>query len=180
MLNLQLRVLGELSERVLVVDVDVLIGLMVDDFSGNVEERDVMSLCNVEDGVAGTVGEPSHADVQRVITGLHVINGELGKEVNCIGGREQSKIDLLRPHLRILLPERSNDLEPELHDGDEAQGGALMVLFNFSSDNVESSLDQVGEVFGAKRSGVGLKCLIVLEMMSFVVDHPGWLLILLF
>ncbi len=152
----------------------------MDDLAGDVDERDVVGLSDVKDGVEGAVGESSHADVQAVIAGLNVIDGELCKEVNGVGGRKQSKMNLLRCRLRILLPEKSDDLEPELHDGNEAQRGALMILFYFSSDDVEGGLDQVWEVFGAESSCVGLKSLIVFEVVSFVVDHPRRLLVLLF
>ncbi len=151
----------------------------MDDLAGDVDERDVVGLSDVKDGVAGAVGESSHTDVQTVIAGLNVIDGELCKEVDGVGGREQSKMNLLRCRLRILLPEKSDDLEPELHDGDEAQRGALMVFFYFGSDDVEGGLDQVWEVFRAECSCVGLECLVVFEVVGFVIDHPRRFLVLL-
>jgi len=54
----------------------------VDDFTGDVDKQDVMSLSDVKDGVAGTVGESSHADVQAVVTALDVIDGKLGEQVH--------------------------------------------------------------------------------------------------
>ena len=48
----------------LIVDVYMLVRLVVDDFTGDVDKQDVMSLSNVKDHVAGTFGESSHADVQ--------------------------------------------------------------------------------------------------------------------
>jgi hypothetical protein len=180
MLNLRSELWSELSKGMLVVDVNVLIGQMVDDLAGDVDERDVVGLGDVENGIAGTVGESSHADVQAVIAGLNVIDGELCKEVNSIGGRKQSKVNLLCSHFRILLPEKSDDLEPELHDGDKTQRGALMIFFYFSSNDVEGGLDEVWEVFGAEGSSVGLESLIVFEVMGFVIDHPGRFLVLLF
>ncbi len=152
----------------------------MDDLAGDVNERDVVSLGDVKDGIAGAVGKSSHADVQAVIAGLHVIDGKLCKEVNSIGGHEQSKVNLLCSRFRILLSKKSDDLEPELHDGDEAQRGALMILFYFGSDDVEGGLDQVWEVFGMEGSGIGLESLIIFEVMGFVIDHPGWFLVLLF
>ncbi len=59
---------------------------MVDDLAGDVDERDVMGLSDVKDGVAGAVGKSSLADVQAVIPGLHVIDGKLCEEVNGVGG----------------------------------------------------------------------------------------------
>ena len=47
----------------LIVDVYVLVRLVVDDFTGDVNKQDVMSLSDVKDRVAGTIGEFSHADV---------------------------------------------------------------------------------------------------------------------
>ncbi len=120
-MNLQLGMWDKLSKQVLIVDVDVLVGQMVDDLTSDVDEGDIMSLGDVEDGIAGAVGEPSHADVQAVIAGLHVIDGELGEEVNGVRGHKQSRMNLLCCHFQILLPEKSDDLKPELHDGNEAQ-----------------------------------------------------------
>jgi hypothetical protein len=61
----------------LTVGVNVLVQDMVDDFTGDIDKRDVVSLSDVKDGVAGAVGKSSHADVQAVITAFNVINGEL-------------------------------------------------------------------------------------------------------
>jgi len=47
----------------LTVGVDVLVRNVMDDFAGDVDKRDVVGLGDVEDGVAGAVGESSHADV---------------------------------------------------------------------------------------------------------------------
>ena len=47
----------------LTVGVDVLVRNVMDDFTGDVDKRDVVGLGDVEDGVAGAVGESSHADV---------------------------------------------------------------------------------------------------------------------
>ncbi len=152
----------------------------MDDLAGNIDERDVVGLGDVKDVVAGAVGKSSHADVQAVVTDLHVIDGKLCEEVNSIRGREQSKLNLLCSRFRILLPEKSDDLEPELHDGDKPQRSALMVLFYFNSNDVEGGLDQVWEVFSAEGGGVGLERLIILEMVGLVIDHPRWFLVLLF
>ena len=53
----------------------------MDDLAGDVDERDVVSLGDVKDGVAGAVGESSHADVQAVVAAFNVIDGELGEQV---------------------------------------------------------------------------------------------------
>jgi hypothetical protein len=81
MLNLRLGLWMKLTERMLAVDVDVLIGLMVDDFASDVDQWDAVCLCDVEDGIAGAVGEPPHADVKTMVAALSVINGELGEQV---------------------------------------------------------------------------------------------------
>ena len=47
----------------LIVDMYVLVRLMVDDFTGDFNKQDVMSLSDVKDRFAGTIGEFSHADV---------------------------------------------------------------------------------------------------------------------
>jgi hypothetical protein len=52
-----------------------------DDFTGDVDKRDVVCLSNVKDGVASKVGESSHADVQAVIAAFNVIKGELCEQV---------------------------------------------------------------------------------------------------
>jgi hypothetical protein len=114
----------------------------MDDFAGDVDERDVVSLSDVEDGVAGAVGESSHADVQAVITAFNVINGELGEQVGDVWRCQQGQVDLLGRRLWLLLLEKSDNLEPELNDGDEAKRGALMILLDFGRDDAERCLDQ--------------------------------------
>ena len=80
MLILLMERLGkELSKQMLIEGIYMLVRLMVGDFTGNEDKRDVVSLSNVEDGVAGAVGESSHADVQAVIAAFNVVDGELGK-----------------------------------------------------------------------------------------------------
>ncbi len=79
----------------------------------------------------------------------------------------------------MLLPEKSNDLEPELNDGDEAKRGALMILLNLGRDDAECCLDQGWEIFQTKRTGVGLESLVVFKVLRLVVYHPRRLLILL-
>jgi hypothetical protein len=54
----------------------------VDDFTGDVDKRDVVGLSDVKDGVTGTIGKSSHADVQAVIAAFNVVVGELGKQVS--------------------------------------------------------------------------------------------------
>ena len=93
---------------------------MVDDFTGNVDKRDVVSLSNVEDGIAGAVGESFHADVQAVIAAFNVVDGELGKQVYDVRRCEQSQMNLLRGCLWVVLPEKSDYLEPELNNRDDA------------------------------------------------------------
>ncbi len=66
----------------LTVGVDVLVQNVMDDFAGDVDERDVVGLGDVEDGVAGTVGESSHANIQAVVAAFNVIDGELGEQVS--------------------------------------------------------------------------------------------------
>ncbi len=52
------RWLGEeLSKQMLTVSVDVLVRNVMDDFTGDVDERDVVRLSDVKDGVAGAVGK---------------------------------------------------------------------------------------------------------------------------
>ena len=80
--------------------------------------------------------------------------------------------------LRMLLPEKSDNLEPELNDGDEAKRGALMILLNFGRDDAERCLDQGWEIFQTKRTGVGLESLVVFKVLRLVVYHPRRLLIL--
>ena len=92
----------------------------MDDFTGDVDKQDVMSLSDVKDGVAGIVGESSHADVQAVVTALDVIDGKLGKQVCDVQRCEQSEMNLLCSCLRVLLPEKSDDLEQELNNCDKA------------------------------------------------------------
>jgi hypothetical protein len=89
-------------------------------------------------------------------------------------------VDLLRSCFWLLLPEKSNNLEPELDDRNEAKRRALMVLFNFGCNNAECCLDQSWEIFQTKHSGVGLESSVVLEVLRLVVYHPRGLLILLF
>jgi hypothetical protein len=66
----------------LTVGMNVLVRDMMDYFTGDVDKGDVMSLGNVKDGIAGAVGESSHADVQAVIAAFNVVNGELGEQVS--------------------------------------------------------------------------------------------------
>jgi hypothetical protein len=163
----------------LTVNVDVLVRNVMDDFAGDVDERDVMGLGNVKNGVAGAVGKSSHADVQAVVTAFNVIDGELGEQVGDIWRCQPGQVDLLGCRLRLLLPEKSDNLEPELNDGNEAKRGALMILFYFGRDDAERCLDQSWEIFQTKRTGVGLESLLVFEVLCFVVYHPRMLLILL-
>ncbi len=65
----------------LIVSVNVLVWLMMDDFTGDVDKRDVVGLGNVENGNTGTVSTSSHADVQAMVATFNVINGELGEQV---------------------------------------------------------------------------------------------------
>jgi hypothetical protein len=65
----------------LTVGVNVLVWDVVDDFTGDVDKRDVVGLSNVKDGVASAVGKSSHTDVQAVIAAFKVIDGELGEQV---------------------------------------------------------------------------------------------------
>ena len=109
-----------MSKQALIVDVYVLVRLVVDDFTGDVDKQDVMSLSNVKDRVASTVSESSHADVQAVVTALDVIDGKLGEQVHDVQRCEQSQMNLLRGCLWALLPEKSDYLEPELNNCDDA------------------------------------------------------------
>jgi len=121
MLILLMERLGkELSKQMLIEGIYVLVRLMLDDFTGNVDKRDVVSLSNVEDGVAGAVGESSHADVQAVIATFNVVDGELGKQVCDVRRCEQSQMNLLSGRLWVLLPEKSDHLEPELDNRKKA------------------------------------------------------------
>ncbi len=63
----------------LIVGVDVLVRNVMDDFAGDVDKRDVVSLGDVEDGVAGAVGKSSHANVQAVVAAFNVVDGKLGE-----------------------------------------------------------------------------------------------------
>ncbi len=85
----------ELSKRMLTVSVDLLVQNVMDDFTGDVDERDVVGLGDVKDGVAGAVGKSSHTDVQAVIAAFNVIDGELGKQVSDIWRCQQGQVDLL-------------------------------------------------------------------------------------
>ena len=163
----------------LTVGVDVLVRNVMDDFTGDVDKRDVVGLGDVEDGVAGAVGESSHADVQAVVAAFNVIDGELGEQVGDVWRCQQGQVDLLGRRLRVLWPEKSDDLEPELNDGDEAKRGALMILLNLGRDDAERCLDQGWEIFQTKRTGVGLESLVVFKVLRLVVYHPRRLLILL-
>ena len=98
----------------------MLVRLVVDDFTGDDDKQDVMNLSDVKDCVAGTVGESSHADVQAVVTALDVIDGKLGEQVRDVRKCEQSQMNLLRGCLWVLLPEKSDYLEPELNNRDKA------------------------------------------------------------
>jgi hypothetical protein len=163
----------------LTVGVDVLVRNVMDDFTGDIDERDVVCLSDVKDGVAGAVGKFSHADAQAVIAAFNVINGELGEQVSDVWRCQQGQMDLLGRHLWLLLPEKSDNLEPELNDGNEAKRGALMIFFYFGRDDAERCLDQSWEIFQTKRTGVGLESLVVFEVLRLVVYHPRRLLILL-
>jgi len=163
----------------LTVGVDVLVRNVMDDFTGDVDKRDVVGLGDVEDGVAGAVGESSHTDVQAVVAAFNVIDGELGEQVGNVWGCQQGQVDLLSRRLRVLRPEESDDLEPELNDGDEPKRSALMILLNLGRDDAERCLDQGWEIFQTKRTGVGLESLVVFKVLRLVVYHPRRLLILL-
>ncbi len=169
----------DLSKRMLTVGVDVLVRNVMDDFTGDVDKRDVVGLGDVEDGVAGAVGESSHADVQAVVAAFNVIDGELGEQIGNVWRCQQGQVDLLSRRLRVLRPEKSDDLEPELNDGDETKRGALMILLNLGRDDAERCLDQGWEIFQTKRTGVGLESLVVFKVLRLVVYHPRRLLILL-
>jgi len=163
----------------LTVGVDVLVRNVMDDFTGDVDKRDVVGLGDVEDGVAGAVGESSHADVQAVVAAFNVIDGELGEQVGNVWRCQQGQVDLLSRRLRVLRPEKSDDLEPELNNCDEAKRSALMILLNLGRDDAERCLDQGWEIFQTKRTGVGLESLVVFKVLRLVVYHPRRLLILL-
>jgi hypothetical protein len=163
----------------LTVGLNVLVQDVVDDFTGDVDKRDVVGLSDVKDGVAGTIGKSSHADVQAVIAAFNMVDGELGKQVSDVRRCEQGQVNLLGRCFRLLLPEKSNNLEPELNDRDKAKRGALMILFYFGRNDAKCCLDQSGEIFQMKRSGISLESLVVFEVLRLVVYHPRRLLILL-
>jgi hypothetical protein len=163
----------------LTVSVDVLVWNVMDDFTGDIDERDVVVLSNVKNGIAGTVGKSSHTDMQAVVAAFNVIDGKLGKQVSDVWRCQQGQVNLLSRHFWLLLPEKSDNLESELNDGDEAKRGALMILFYFGRNEAERCLDQGGEIFQTKRTGVGLESLVVFEVLRLVVYHPRRLLILL-
>jgi hypothetical protein len=163
----------------LTVSMDVLVRNVMNDFTGDVDERDVMGLGNVKDGVAGTVGKSSHTDVQAVVAAFNVIDGELGEQVGDVWRCQQGQVNLLSRRFLLLLPEKSDNLEPELNDGDKAKRGALMILFYFSRNDAERCLDQGWEIFQTKHTGVGLESLVVFEVLRLVVYCPRRLLILL-
>jgi hypothetical protein len=56
----------------------------MDDFASDVDQQDAMCLHDVKDDIAVAVSEPPHADVDTVITGLGVINGEFDEQINCV------------------------------------------------------------------------------------------------
>jgi len=141
----------------------------MDDFTGDVDKRDVVSLGDVENGVAGAIGESSHTDVQAVVAAFNVIDGELGEQVRDAWRCQQGQVDLLSRRLWVLRPEKSDDLEPELNDGDETKRGALMILLNLGRDDDERCLDQGWEIFQTKRTGVGLESLVVFKVLRLVV-----------
>ena len=115
MLILLMERLGkELSKQMLIEGIYMLVRLMVGDFTGNDDKRDVVSLSNVEDGIAGAVSESFHADVQAVIAAFNVVDGELGKQVYDVRRCEQSQMNLLSGRLWVFLLEKSDHLEPEL------------------------------------------------------------------
>jgi hypothetical protein len=159
----------ELSKQMLTVSVDVLVRNVMDDFTGDVDKRDVVCLGDVKDGVAGAIGKSSHTDVQAVVAAFNVIDGELGEQVGDVWRCQQGQMDLLGRCLRLLLPEKSDNLEPELSDGDEAKRSALMILLYFGRDDAERCLDQSWEIFQTKRTGVGLESLVVFEVLRLVV-----------
>ena len=163
----------------LTVGVDVLVRDVMDDFTGDVDERDVVGLGDVEDGVAGAVGKSSHTDVQAVVAAFNVINGELGEQIGDVWRCQQGQVDLLSRRLWVPWTEKSDDLEPELNNRDEAKRSALMILLNLGRDDAERCLDQGWEVFQTKRTGVGLESLVVFKVLRLVVYHPRRLLILL-
>ncbi len=163
----------------LTISVDVLVWNMMDDFTGDVNKRDVVCLSNVKDGIAGAVGKSSHTDVQAVVTAFNVIDGELGEQVGDVLRCQQGQVDLLSRRLWLLLPEKSDNLEPELNDSNEMKRSPLMILFYFGRDDAEHCLDQSWEIFQTKRTGIGLESLVVFEVLRLVVYHPRRLLILL-
>ncbi len=150
----------------------------MDDFTGDADERDLVGLSHVEDGIAGAVGKSSHTDVQAVVTAFNVIDGELGEQVGDVWRCQQGQVNLLSRHFQLLLPEKSDNLEPELNDGNEAKRGALMIFFYFGRNDAERCLDQGWEIFQMKRTGVGLESLVIFKVLRLVVYHPRRLLIL--
>jgi len=76
-----------------------------------------------------------------VIVAFNVIDGKLGEQVSDVRRCQQGQVNLLRCHFRLLLPEKSDNLKPELNDGDEAERGALMILFYFGRNDPERCLD---------------------------------------
>jgi hypothetical protein len=138
-----------------------------------------VGLSDVKDGVAGAVGKSSHADVQAVIAAFNMVDGELGEQVGDIRRCQQGKVNLLRGCFWLMLPEKSDNVEPELNDRDEAKRSALMILSYFGFDDAECCLDQSWEIFQTKRTGVGLESLVIFEVLRLVVYHPRGLLILL-
>ena len=106
-----------------------------------------------------------------MVAAFNVIDGELGEQVGDVRRCQQGQVNLLSRRFRLLLPEKSDNLEPELNDGDEAKRGALMILLNFGRDDAERCLDQSWEIFQTKRTDVGLESLVVFKMLRLVVYH---------
>jgi len=129
----------------LTVGVNVLVGNMMDDFTSDVDKWDVVGLSDVKDGVTCAMGESSHADVQAVIAAFSVIDGELGEQVSDVRRCQQGQVDLLRRHFWLLLPEKSNNLEPELNDRDKAKRSALMILSTSAITMLNAALIKVGK-----------------------------------
>ncbi len=73
-------------KQMLTVSVDVLVPNVMDDFTGDINERDVVGRGGVKDGVAGAIIKSSHTDVQAVVAALNVINGKLSKQVGDVWG----------------------------------------------------------------------------------------------
>ncbi len=91
----------------------------MDDFASDVDQQDAMCLHDVKDDIAVAVSEPPHADVDTVITGLGVINGEFDEQINCVWRCKQGHVNLLSGCLGILLLEKCNNLTPKLNYGDK-------------------------------------------------------------